>query len=185
MSVFKQSLVAWTCLAALIATGCGSGYNAVARPTPLPQPVRTNRTVAPGTPVPVQLSTTMSTHHRYRVNGAAYVTMQPIRDVNGEMLVPEGTPVRATLVSDSPNGFGSPGRLTARLEGVIAVDGSLIPLSGEASIRGARKTGAALGLGLGLMFLMGPFAWFFFAKQGGHATMEAGQVIQGVVAAPR
>lgn len=179
-----RRIAACACLAALSATGCGSGYNAVVRPTPLPQPVRSNRTVAPGTAVPVQLSATMSTHERYRVNGAAYVTMQPILDVSGETVVPEGTPVRATLVSDSPNGFGSPGRLTARLEGVVGVDGTFIPLRGEASIRGARKTGAALGLGFGLMFLMGPFAWFFFAKQGGHATMEAGQVIQGVVAAP-
>ena len=96
-----------------------------------------------------------------------------------------GTPVRATFISDSPNGFGSPGRLTVRLEGVVANDGTMVPLQGEESIRGPRKLGAALGLGLGMMFLMGPFAWFFFAKQGGHATMDAGHMIQAVVASPR
>ncbi len=157
-------------------TGCGSGYSATIRPTT--GAFRRDPTVAVGRRVPVQAASRLTTHARYRITEHSLVLSADLLTDDGAVAAPAGTPVEAWLVSDSPNGFGTPGRLSIDLYGIHTRTG-FVPLQGRMQVQGERKHGAAIGLGLGLMVLLGPFAWFFFAKQGGHAVIEQGTILMG------
>ncbi len=172
-----------TALAGLLAlltaamVGCGSGYSATIRPTTADY--RRNMEVPAGQGVPVRASRRLTTHQRYRIAEYSLVLNADLLTEAGQVAAPAGTPVEAWMVSDSPNGFGTPGSLRIDLYGVHT-RGGFVPLSGRMRVQGERKHGSALALGLGLMLLIGPFAWLFFAKQGGHAVIEEGTILMGM-----
>lgn len=170
-------------MAALVAfiasssVGCGSGYNATIRPTTADY--RINMNLPAGQAVPVKASRRLTTHARYRIIEHSLVLSADLLTDAGEVAAPAGTPVEAWMVSDSPNGFGTPGNLRIDLYGVHT-RGGFVPLQGRMRVQGERKHGSAIALGLGLMILIGPFAWLFFAKQGGYAVIEQGTILMGI-----
>jgi|JI10StandDraft_1071094.scaffolds.fasta_scaffold24488_10 hypothetical protein len=104
-----------------------------------------------------------------------------ILDVNGKLLIKEGTPIQCNIEKTKRKGVGKPGSIVITMNSVKSVDGQDIRLNGKHSKEGKNMKGKALGVGLGvgLGTLLVPML-AYMAKKGGPAIIGANTVVSNV-----
>lgn len=132
------------------------------------------------TQVPLQLERAIRSGNR-SVTQASLRVVADVRGLDGQVVVRGGTTVDAEFRVEHSAGGGRPGEIRILVHGVPTTNGTYLPLSGMLHERGRRRTGAAIGLGFGMMIFLGPFAWLFFGKRGENPQLPAGHVVIAVV----
>ena len=170
------ALVGWL---VLTMTGCGGGTLS-SRPLATLRQLPAETHVARGTQVPLQLDRAIRSGNR-SVTQASLRVVADVRGLDGQLIVRGGTTADAEFLVEHSAGGGRPGEVRVLIHGVPTTNGTYLQLSGMIHERGRRRTGAAIGLGFGMMIFLGPFAWLFFGKRGENPQLPAGHVIIAVV----
>lgn len=142
-----------------------------------PYPAGTQIYSSPNTaPVTLVVTSRISSSRRQLSDSSvSYVAVASDVIVGGEVRIRAGTPVETTITRRRSGGGGKPGAVRIDLVGVQNASGELVQLWADPlARRGRHKTGAAVGLGIGMMAVMGPFAWFFFGMNGHEAEIAEG-----------
>ena len=166
-------------------SGCAAGMTTVRGPYDAHNARYMSEMVPAGMPVSLVVPNRITS--RTPADAAtAQVTVQADVVVNGTVAIRAGTPVEAVISRMPSAGGGSPGLVRIQPVGVPDVNGSWVSLSAPAVERvGRSRTGKAVGLGIGLMPFLGPFAWFFFGINGREAVVERGAVFVAQVHGPQ
>ena len=119
-------------------------------------------------------------------NRAGEVTATVLADVTddnaGRVLIGRGTPVTLTVERLKSKGFGKGGAVNVKTVSTVAVDGSVILLTGNLS-KSSEDSSAPLAVGLatGLTVLPG-FGFLFFCLKGERAVVPNGTIVDAFVA---
>lgn len=119
-------------------------------------------------------------------NRAGEVTATVLADVAdenvGRVLISRGTPVTLTVERLKSRGMGKAGAIHVKTVSTIAVDGSVILLTGNLS-KSSEDSSAPLAVGLatGLTVLPG-FGFLFFCLKGERAVVPNGTIVDAFVA---
>lgn len=113
------------------------------------------------------------------VSPGQMVTLSVITPVliDGVKVIEAGAPVTAeVVVSQTKGAVGKPAKVGIALRNVAAVDGTLVPLSGQRQVEGENKQGTSLVVTI-LCCVLG------LLMKGGEASIPAGAQIQGTTMA--
>lgn len=119
-------------------------------------------------------------------NRAGEVTAAVLADVTddsaGKVLISRGTPVTLTVERLKSKGLGKGGAVNVKTVSTVAVDGSVILLTGNLS-KSSEDSSAPLAVGLatGLTVLPG-FGFLFFCLKGERAVIPNGTIVDAFVA---
>ncbi len=108
-----------------------------------------------------------------------FVVSKDIKDNNGSVLISEGAPVMVDLKIKNRKAVGRSGEISVNLKSVEAVDGQLIELLGETSVKPDDQKGKVLGIGLGVGLLLFFPMLLYLLKKGDAAVMDSNTTILG------
>lgn len=133
------------------------------------------QTLQEGTRVPVRIINRVMSGNNCTANAVVDVDV----NVNGVVVIKNGTPVVMNFSQKEARWAGRRGVVTLRAESTTSIVGDKIALKGEMGFKGKNKKGLALGLGIGL----GVFIWpvlYCLAIQGGEAECPEGTLLNGI-----
>ena len=164
---------------------CSAGTAWRQEPSPAAQKIK----IPAGTPVEIELRTTLSTKTATAGNAVEFVVTQPVT-VDGITLIQPCTSVRGIVSeAEAAKAFGASGKLVLSLEGAGAVDGSRVPLRfGEAMHAGRAGNLPRAGVvsldDPYLVVALFPLAIALASPKGEHAGFPAGERFEVYVESP-
>ena len=105
------------------------------------------------------------------------IVSSPVKDINGNVLIEENTPVTLNVVAVPAKSWGKPGTLIINALSTTAVDGQNITLTGTYSTEGADRKTMACGISAALfvfIILVGGLTGFFI--KGGEAEVPSNYI---------
>jgi len=132
-----------------------------------------------GTQVPLVVTQAISSSRRVPLqDGAYYLAVASDVAVDGRVFLRAGAPVAAVIERKASAGLGRAGHVSVRPTAALDASNHWAPLRAQAmSVAGRRRAGRALGLGIGLIPVLGPFALLFLGRNGTDVEIGSGVVI--------
>lgn len=130
-----------------------------------------------GTPVIIRLQNDIKSE---KSEQPVFIVAADIKDLEGNLLIAQGTPVNAEFKSKKRKGVGKQGEIDIKFIFTTSTDGQIILLNGTAHEEGENLKGKALGVGLGVGLLLLFPMLAYMAKKGGSAQMKSGTIISSV-----
>lgn len=109
-----------------------------------------------------------------------FVVFQDVKDLNGNILIAQQTPVNIEVESKKRKGVGKPGEINIKFVSTTSTDGQNIMLNGVKSFIGEDNKAKALGVGLGVGLLLALPMIAYIAKKGGSAEIKSGTIVPTV-----
>lgn len=130
-----------------------------------------------GTPVIITSTSDIKSEIKSPPN---FVVTTDVKDINGNILIKQGTPVNVEIKNKRRSGVGKPGEIDIKFISTTSSDGQTIMLNGSLHEEGENKKGKALGVGLGVGLLLLFPMLAYMAKKGGSAVIKSGTIIPSV-----
>lgn len=110
-----------------------------------------------------------------------FVVFEDVKDLNGNVLIAQQTPVNIEVESKNKKAIGRAGEINIKFISTTSTDGQTIILHGSKNFKGEDKQRKVLGvaLGIGLIIISPMFA--YLAKKGGSAEIKSGTTISSVI----
>jgi hypothetical protein len=108
-----------------------------------------------------------------------FIVAKDIKDNNGNIVIPEGSPVNVDLKIKNRKPVGRSGEVTVKLKSVEDINGQIIELIGETSVKPDDINGKVLGISLGVGLLILPPMLLYLLKKGEAAVLDSNTTILG------
>ncbi|HUH75254.1 MAG TPA: hypothetical protein VLZ75_12740 [Chitinophagales bacterium] len=108
-----------------------------------------------------------------------FIVSKDIKDVNGTVLISEGSPVMVDIKIKNRKAVGRSGEIKVNLQSVEAVDGQVIELIGGTTVNPEDIKGKVLGIGLGVGLLLVWPMLLYLLKKGEAAVLDSNTTIIG------